>query len=176
MTEVRISEDFPVPQEFQRGLAAEALTRYALRVSRDAATAESLLTRAIQLNPRHESAYHNRSEARIAQGNFQGGLEDCDQVIRLNPKAADAYLTRSAAKAGLQDFAGAAADADTSLQLGIKLPIAYYNRGMCLLYSGQEERGRADLERFLELAPMDERVESVRATLRMMDEFGGNQS
>jgi tetratricopeptide (TPR) repeat protein len=168
-TEIKVPDDYVMSSEDRAVSAAHAPYLYAREVSLsgDMAAAEELLTRALKYKPDFEDAYHNRSEARIAQGNLKGGMEDCSKVIALNPKAADAYLTRSAAKAGLEDYAGGAADADMALKLGITLPIAYYNRGICRLFIGEVESGRKDLERFLELAPNDERAPSVRNILHM---------
>jgi tetratricopeptide (TPR) repeat protein len=164
-----------IAEKLRSKLKAGALVMYALKrgASGDHSKAEALLTRAIELDPEMEVAYHNRSEERIAQENLTGGLEDCNRVIGMNPKAADAYLTRSGAKAMLGDYSGAAEDADMALKLGTTIPVAYFNRGVCRLFAGNRQGGREDLERFLQLARDDDgRAATVREILRKESETG----
>lgn len=134
----------------------------------DVASAEVALTRLLERNPNAESAYHNRSEARLALGNSSGALSDCNQVIRMNPKAADAYLNRSAANAQMGNYIDGATDARMAIQLGINMPVAFFNLGHCLLLLGKNVDAQTNFEEFLKRAPNDERVAWVRETLNKL--------
>ena len=54
--------------------------------SNDAALAD--FNRAIEVNPRHASAYLGRANLLRAQGQLDQALADLDQAIRLNPENA----------------------------------------------------------------------------------------
>lgn len=170
LTEEKVPVDSITIADLRSTLAAEAHLRYATECHRagNPATAEKSLTRVIQLSPKCEDAYHDRAEARIAMGNSAGGIQDCDEAIRLNPKAADTYLTRGAAKAQVNDLAGCVEDTTKALSLGFSMPIAYLNRGMSFVQLGDLDHARADLKRFLELAPSDERAANVRGLLSIL--------
>ena len=51
-------------------------------------------TKAIELNPQHANAYHNRGLAWSKKGDRDKAIEDYNKAIELNPQYADAYNNR----------------------------------------------------------------------------------
>jgi tetratricopeptide (TPR) repeat protein len=50
--------------------------------------------RALALNPRDETAYHNRAVAKGSSGDVQAALADADQAIRVKPDYYNAFVLR----------------------------------------------------------------------------------
>jgi tetratricopeptide (TPR) repeat protein len=168
LEEVKVEwREMELPKEVNDEFAAGAQMRYAATCLKERrfAEAEKSLTRAIFLRPGDEDAYHNRAQARNGLNKFAEAIADCDEVMRINPRGADTLVTRAGLKAQIADPAGAIADATAALAMGTKKVFAYFVRGMCKMQTGNAAEGRADLERYLELAPTDPRSAVVRRIL-----------
>jgi tetratricopeptide (TPR) repeat protein len=110
-------------------------------------------TRAIQLNPRYEYAYINRSYAYSSLGRFQQGLEDANKAIELNPKLALAFLNRSLANSNLGNLEQILEDSDRAIELDPQLEEAYVNRSHANYKIGNHRQAFEDASRAIELNP-----------------------
>ncbi len=71
---------------------------------------ETLLSQAIEKNPRLPYSYAERGLIRMKAGNLKGALEDYNEAIRLDPADADYWLNRGIIKEQSKDLNGALAD------------------------------------------------------------------
>ena len=53
--------------------------------------------RAIEINPRYDTAYNNRGFVYYIKGQYDKAIADCTKVIEINPKYALAYKNRATA-------------------------------------------------------------------------------
>ena len=79
-------------------------------------------TEAIRLKPDSAVAYNNRGNARSAQGDLAGAIQDYDAAIRLQPDDAAAYNNRGIARKAQGDLGGAIQDYDAAIRLK---PVSY---------------------------------------------------
>ena len=63
------------------------------------------------------TAYYNRGNAKVSQGDYYGAIADCSRAIELKPDLAEAYFLRSFAKSELGDYDGAKADRKRAIEL-----------------------------------------------------------
>lgn len=75
-------------------------------------------TKAIQLNPKHASAYHFRGVCKINLEDYRGAIADFTKAIELNPEAWNEYSLRGDAKIKLGDKNGACLDWSRAGELG----------------------------------------------------------
>jgi tetratricopeptide (TPR) repeat protein len=110
--------------------------------------------RAIQISPKHATAYYNRGALKhIDFHDTQGALDDYNRAIKLAPKFASVYYNRASLKSEyLQDMQGALADYDRAIKLAPNLASAYYNRGL-LKHESLNDRvgGIADVQQAVNL-------------------------
>lgn len=126
------------------------------------------LSRAIELFPDYEDVYHDRSEARIANDDYDGAIADCNQVLRLNPQAADAYINRGSARANKGDFEGAISDSTKAIEIDPSRGVAFMNRGLSLVELGRHAEAIMDLRRFINICPDDPRCGRIRKGIESM--------
>ncbi len=69
--------------------------------------------------------FYNQGVQKLAQGNFNGAVEDFDKVLQLNPRYYEGYCLRGLAKAQLQDFQAALADYNQAIKLDSRHVDAY---------------------------------------------------
>ncbi|KAG0584991.1 hypothetical protein KC19_3G249100 [Ceratodon purpureus] len=81
--------------------------------------AEQLYTQAIELNPSGglHFIYANRSALKLAQGNFQGALQDAQEAERIAPKWAQAFVRQADALSGMGEVESALNALSTALRL-----------------------------------------------------------
>lgn len=89
-----------------------------------------------------EGSYEQGTD-KIQRGDYQGAIEDYNQVLRTNPQDADTYHNRGIARSESGDHAGAIEDYDQALQINPQDADAYYNRGVAQ-YSLKDSQGAID--------------------------------
>ncbi len=76
--------------------------------------------RAIQINPKYDSAYNNRGSAKQDKGDLDGAIADYDRAIQINPKYDMAYKNRGLANTKKRNWADALADYRHTCELNEK--------------------------------------------------------
>jgi tetratricopeptide (TPR) repeat protein len=132
--------------------SADILHRRAgIRVLRnDFAGAIADYDRAIGLEPGFALAYLSRGHARYHLRDFRG-IADYRTALRLDPDAAIRDLARLFLADIARDPEAVLANCDKHLRIDASDVLAHARRGLTLLLLGRDPR--ADLERFVELAP-----------------------
>ena len=143
----------PVKQNPQK--MAEKLTDNAITYIRNnefkKAVAE--LNKAIEISPKHASAYNIRGVAYIKLEDYPKAIADFSQAISLNPKYDYAYCNRGHAYADLQDYPKAIADYSQAISLNPKYDDAYYNRGNAYANLQDYQKAIADYSQAIALNP-----------------------
>ncbi len=97
--------------------------------------------KAIALRPDYASAYSKRANALNGLGRNDEALANYDKAIALNPDFAEAYSNRATVLNELKRHAEALADYDRAIALRPDYAHAYRNQSLCLILTGQFERG-----------------------------------
>lgn len=97
--------------------------------------------------------FYNQGVQKLAQGNFNGAVEDFDKVLQLNPRYYEGYCLRGLAKAQLQDFQAALADYNQAIKLDSRHIDAYNGRGMTLAEQGNIKAAIADFNQTVKIDP-----------------------
>jgi tetratricopeptide (TPR) repeat protein len=74
-------------------------------------------------------AYLQRGFCKVANKDYQGGIDDYTKLISYDPSHTWAYISRGSARNRLNDFKNALADFDKALELDPKNQEAFNNRG-----------------------------------------------
>ena len=74
--------------------------------------------KAIEINPKHALAYHNRGLAKGYLGDYRGTIEDFNKAIEINPNDALVYYLRGGAKLGLGQNDSGCLDLSKAGELG----------------------------------------------------------
>lgn len=90
---------------------------------------ETLLTEAIEKNPRLPYSYAERGLVRMKAGNLKGALEDYDEAIRLDPADPDYWLNRGIIKEQSKDLNAALADYQHVITLKADYEKGWLNHG-----------------------------------------------
>lgn len=77
----------------------------------------TFLDKAISLDPTVKRL-QGRADLKGMAQDYQGAIDDCNEIIKIEPKNANAYFTRGNAKFGLRDKEGACADLKKAIELG----------------------------------------------------------
>ena len=107
---------------------------------------------ALELSPRHASAYNNRGWAYFYLKRYPQALQDFSMSITLKPTATY-YVARSGVYYRLKQFANAITDCDSALKLNPRNAVAYSNRGWLYYNLKQYHRALADLNQALSIDP-----------------------
>lgn len=99
------------------------------------------------------SAYYNRANGRLHQGDFDAAIADYGRALALDPRHVNAHVNRALARASQGDFDRAIADDSRALQLDPRNALAYANRAALEFLRGDVDATLADCTRALELAP-----------------------
>jgi tetratricopeptide (TPR) repeat protein len=75
-------------------------------------------SKAIEINPKYDLAYHYRGCAKYDLGDYRGAISDFSKAIERNPKDAGEYYLRGSAKKKLGDKNGACLDWSKAGELG----------------------------------------------------------
>jgi len=126
--------------DFEQALSLNpesSLARHNLAVlgksNSSAADTETLLTDAIEKNPRLPYSYAERGLVRMKAGNLKGALEDYDEAILLDPSDPDYWLNRGLIKEQSKDLNGALADYQQVITLKADYEKGWVNHGNVLV-------------------------------------------
>jgi len=89
---------------------------------------ETLFTDVIRKDNDIWLAYGNRAAARIAAGDFNGAVIDCDEAIRLHPKSGILRFNKGNAYKGLEQYRLALSEYDSAISLGYNKYTVYFNK------------------------------------------------
>lgn len=127
------SETLPPPAKNSQDNIALAQKKYdegtAALNRKDYATAINFYTQAIELNPNHSYAYHDRGIAYQMTQNLNQALADMNKAIQLESNVAHMYLSRGNLHHVLKNYNAAIADFDKAIQLNPNNFKAYGGRG-----------------------------------------------
>ena len=108
-------------------LSARAGERY---VAGDFDGALADYSKALEFDPRNETAWCNRGKTRHVMGDLDGAIADYSQAIELDPKDAYALLNRGVALHTRQDLDLAINDFSSAIELDPKNAATYIHRGV----------------------------------------------
>jgi tetratricopeptide (TPR) repeat protein len=74
-------------------------------------------------------AYLQRGIERLEKEDYQGAIDEFNQLLKIEPKNIFAYVGRGAAKMYLKQYQSAKSDFDTALEITPDISLAYYFRG-----------------------------------------------
>ena len=106
------------------------------------------LSKAIQIKPNYAEAYELRGESYYSLDNNEKALEDLSKAIKLKSNYAKAYSERAWVYYSLEDYQRAIEDYTIAIQIQPIKEDHYKNRGKCHKELGENEKARADFERY----------------------------
>ncbi|MGB0670652.1 MAG: tetratricopeptide repeat protein [Rhodospirillales bacterium] len=134
-----------------------------------AGKAEAAFTEAIRVRGPDATLLMDRSEARAAQENYAGALDDLNLAIELDPLRSDAFVFRASAKRLTGDTAGALEDVERALRLDLIHPEGLLERGILRRLAGDDAGARADWTKVLETAPQSGAADLARKNLERLE-------
>lgn len=112
-------------------------------------------TAAIELNPRHETAYVNRGDVFQFKGQYEKAIADYDAALAIERDDDVALYDRGNSYAALGKHEQALADYDAAIRLNAKYAAAYFNRANSLQALGRYNEAIADYDAAIKLKPDD---------------------
>ncbi len=109
-------------------------------------------SKALELDPKHTNAWHNRGIAHYRSYDYEKAVADHTKALELSPKFAPAWSRRGHAYVRLGKRAQARADFTKSLELDPKNAQIWHSRGLAQEH-GDTEKQLADFNKALELDP-----------------------
>lgn len=114
-------------------------------------------TKALELKGADPLIFSNRGTAYMTLDSLDLALSDFTKSLELDSSMAETYNSRAILKAKQKDYKGAITDFTKALQLNPNYIGAYKNRSLAYFYTGQNEKGIADMDMYQQKDPMDER-------------------
>jgi serine/threonine protein kinase/tetratricopeptide (TPR) repeat protein len=108
-------------------------------------------------------AYLFACTAYEVQGKIEQALASCDKALEADPDYFDALWKRGQLHAASGDLQAAISDYDSAIQADSRWPWVYFLRAQARIELGQTDDAQADLERALELEPVDELHRQIEA-------------
>lgn len=96
----------------------------------DYANAIKFFNQAIELNPNHSFAYHNRGLCYMNLENFSQALSDLNKAIEIESYNAQMYNTRGTLHNAMKNYNSAIEDFSKAIQINSNYSTAYSNRAM----------------------------------------------
>lgn len=131
-------------------------------------------TKALELKGQDALIYSNRGTAYMTVDSLELALSDFTKSLELDSKMAETYNSRAILKAKLKDYEGAITDFTKALQLNPNYIGAYKNRSLAYFYTGQNEKGIADMDTYQQKDPMEERKYIIYKG-RQLNSLGANK-
>jgi tetratricopeptide (TPR) repeat protein len=122
------------------------------------AEAETLLERAVAINPRSPEALGSYGNVLIERGRRADAVRALTQALRLQPTNPATYVYRGFAYAQAGEHAKALADFDAAVQLAPNWEFALHNRACALIALDRHREARTDVEKLLRIAPSNAAV------------------
>lgn len=124
------------------------------QLDRNNSGADAAFSTCIALNDDCWVAWLDRSAVRIAVGNCQEAVQDCDELLLRYPRLAEGHLNRAIAKSTLGDFASAEQDLTLAIQHGAPTR-AIFLRANVRQQLGNISGAQADYQEGLTTIPND---------------------
>ena len=115
----------------------------------------AMYTEAIELNPRHASAYVNRGNARSDLRQYDAAIQDYNHAIYLCPTLADAYNNRGTVFDNLGKNQLALGDYSQAISLSPTRSEFFQNRANLWLILGQPQKALLDCNQAIEFNSMN---------------------
>ena len=131
--------------------------------TRDLPLAIADLTKAIEIDPKHTDAHHQRGIAFRRKGDPARAIADQSKAIEINPSFARAYSERGYAYQQHSDSDRARADYDKAIALDPVYAGAYFYRSFLSALNGDMNRAVEDLKQTFKLRDRD--VDDILRTL-----------
>lgn len=149
------SETLPPPAKNSQDNIALAQKKYdegyAAFKRNDYVAAVNFFTQAIELNPNHSYAYHDRGMIYQLTQNFNQALSDVNKAIQLDPNVAIMYNTRGSIYRSLKNFNQAIQDYNKAIQLNPNYSKAYSNRAITYVEMNNYNQAISDCNMALHL-------------------------
>lgn len=126
-------EELTAQQYFERGYAAD-----------DPAEQIRCYSEAIRLDPDYAVAYNARGNARRAQQDLGGAIEDYEAALAIDPAYAAGYVNRGVARRESGNIEAAVRDYDRAIEFDPEQPLAYYNRANARRDTGDRDAALVD--------------------------------
>ncbi|MHB1423142.1 MAG: tetratricopeptide repeat protein [Gemmataceae bacterium] len=110
-------------------------------------------SKAIELDPKFVSAWHNRGWIYNALRQYEKAVADFSKAIELNPKNAGAWHSRGWAYETLRQYDKAVADFSKAIELNPKNALTWANRGWIYYLLRQYDKAVADISIAIGLNP-----------------------
>jgi tetratricopeptide (TPR) repeat protein len=120
-------------------------------------------SRAVQIDPKSDTAFLHRGYCLFQLGENSGAIADFTQSLALQPNSSRAYLARALALAASGQDAKALADASQALQRDPQYLDAYLLRGRLYESQGNRDLAAADFTKAVSVAPQSEKAYLGRA-------------
>jgi tetratricopeptide (TPR) repeat protein len=124
---------------------------------------------AIAINPKKDSLYYIRGNAKSELGDRRGAIEDYNRNILMNPAGittAGAYYNRGTAKYKLGEWQQALEDYNSSIKINPLSAMAFYNRGNTKLILRDKQGAIDDYSRAIALNPKQLEAYSNRGSAK----------
>ena len=131
---------------------------------RDFDRAATLLTEAIEANPKLTSAYVLRGLANASRNKFDEAIADYSKAAELSPDDERPRLLRAAIYQIRKDFDKAIPDIDFALKKQPENPELLANRGICLAQKGDSDGALKDFEAAVKADPKNVHALQLRAS------------
>jgi tetratricopeptide (TPR) repeat protein len=111
----------------------------------------------------YSAALSDRAEAKIKNGDADGGMKDFAAIIAADPKNFEPYATRALARCQLRDLKGAEEDMARAMKLNPGAGYCYFVRGALKTANGDLPGAIKDYDTALKLNPKDDMILINRA-------------
>ncbi|MCK4821489.1 tetratricopeptide repeat protein, partial [bacterium] len=122
-------------------------------------------TKALELDPRYISAYHNRGNVWREIGDFDRSYNDFNKIIELDSNIIFAYIGRGNALSDKGKYLQAVQDYNSCLLINPNFAEAYHNRGYAWMELKKYDKAISDFEKALQLKPQYTSVYIHRAII-----------
>jgi tetratricopeptide (TPR) repeat protein len=122
-------------------------------------------TKAIELDPKNDSAYLHRGACRDQLGNYPDAISDLSQSLTLQPNNSQAYSLRASALAATGQTAAAVADANEAIRRNSTNVDNYILRASLHQRAGEVQQALDDFNQAVAAAPQAEKAYLGRAAL-----------
>lgn len=98
-------------------------------------------------NTNNVETYMKRGFDRLESKDYQGAIEDFNQILKIEPNNAYAYVGRGLGNFSLEDYQAAKTDFDKALEITPDIAYAYYFRGFTNVALKDKQGAIADLQK-----------------------------
>jgi tetratricopeptide (TPR) repeat protein len=119
------------------------------------------------------SVLFERGFKRIEKADYQGAIQDFNEILKLDPKSAYAYVGRGLAYLSLEKYQSAKTDFDKGLEITPDIAYAYYFRGLTSYLLKDKPSAIADLQKAGELFKKDgnqDFAQKVNSAIKKIEE------